>query len=485
MTTTAPARQGEPRHNPHPASGLDRARPVRFFSLRPGWPLTALIVGFPLWWALGLGTFIFPILALPMAVELLRRRPIKVPPGFGVWLLFLLWVFASLVMLKANPPGTRSGSSQIISESLRIVEYLTATIVLLYAGNLTEKEMPQRRLTSLLSYLFLVTVGGGLLGLVAPRFQFTAPLELLLPHSMRTNLFVKSLVHPTAAQVQVVLGYSAPRPSAPFGYTNTWGNCLSILLVWIIVGWVIRGSSRQRIIGLIAVAISVVPIVFSLNRGLWVALGVCAIYVAVRLATRGKVVAVGVLAVVLVGGAVAFVVSPLHDVVTSRFQHGQSNSIRSYTVTQAITGATHSPILGYGSTRNTLGSAQSISVGKSATCQLCGNSTIGSNGQFWLVLISQGYVGAILYVWFFIAAAWRYRRDKSAIGMGGVLVLLQSFVYMLVYNALIVPLVLYMLSVALMWRNDMQSTSGSTTSPALSRRHSAPFTPQRATGLHR
>jgi hypothetical protein len=69
--------------------------------------------------------------------------------------------------------------------------------------------------------------------------------------------------------------------------------------------------------------------------------------------------------------------------------------------------------------------------------------------------------------------------------MGGVLVLLQSFVYMLVYNALIVPLVLYMLSVALMWRNDMQSTSGSTTSPALSRRHSAPFTPQRATGLHR
>ena len=301
---------------------------------------------------------------------------------------------------------------------------------------------------------------------------------------MRTNLFVKSLVHLMVGADPGGARVLAPRPSAPFGYTNTWGNCLSILLVWIIVGWVIRGSSRQRIIGLIAVAVSVVPIVFSLNRGLWVALAVSAIYVAVRLAARGKVIAVGVLAVVLVGGAVAFVVSPLHDVVTSRFQHGQSNSIRSYTVTQAITGATHSPILGYGSTRNTLGSAQSISVGKSATCQLCGNSTIGSNGQFWLVLISQGYVGAILYVWFFIAAAWRYRRDKSAIGMGGVLVLLQSFVYMLVYNALIVPLVLYMLSVALMWRNDMQSTSGSTTSPALSRRHSTPFTPQRASGLH-
>ncbi len=477
MTTTTPAvRGGNADHTPHPTAQLQEPRPARFLSLRPGWPLVALLALYPLWWALGLGVFIFPILAVPMAVELMRRRPIKVPPGFAVWLLFLLWVVVSMVMLKANPPGTRSGSSQVLSELVRIVEYLAVTIILLYAGNLTRKEMRQRRLVGLLSYLFVVTVIGGLLGLVAPRFQFTSPVELLLPHSMRTNLFVKAMVHPSAAQVQTVLGYAAPRPSAPFGYTNTWGNCLSVLLVWIVVGWIVKGSSRQRILGIAAVAVAVVPIVFSLNRGMWLGLALSAIYIAFRLAARGRLLAVGVLAFVLAGGATAFVVSPLHDVVTSRFEHGQSNGIRAYTVTQAITGATHSPILGYGSTRNTLGSSQSIAVGKSSTCQICGNNTIGSNGQLWLVLISQGYVGAALYVWFFLSAAWRYRRDRSAIGMGGVLVMILSLLYMFFYSALMAPLALYMLSLALMWRNDMMSTSGQLSSPALARRHSKAFT---------
>ena len=35
-----------------------------------GWPLTALLVLYPLWWALGMGTLIIFVLALPMAVHL-------------------------------------------------------------------------------------------------------------------------------------------------------------------------------------------------------------------------------------------------------------------------------------------------------------------------------------------------------------------------------------------------------------------------------
>ena len=56
------------------------------------------------------------------------------------------------------------------------------TVLLVYAGNLDRRELPQQRLVRLLAWLFVVTVAGGLLGMVAARFEFTSPVELLLPH---------------------------------------------------------------------------------------------------------------------------------------------------------------------------------------------------------------------------------------------------------------------------------------------------------------
>jgi len=41
--------------------------------LKPGWALFVLFVGFPIWWALGLGGFIWPVMAFPMLLSLLRR----------------------------------------------------------------------------------------------------------------------------------------------------------------------------------------------------------------------------------------------------------------------------------------------------------------------------------------------------------------------------------------------------------------------------
>ena len=64
------------------------AQPPRFLPLRPGWPLTGILLLYPLWWALGLGVLIFPIAAVPMVVILVRQRrsgrPIALPPGFAV-----------------------------------------------------------------------------------------------------------------------------------------------------------------------------------------------------------------------------------------------------------------------------------------------------------------------------------------------------------------------------------------------------------------
>src|SRR5918911_1136241 len=80
----------------------------RWGRLGAGWPLVALLGLYPLWWALGIGSFAFVLFAVPMVWYLVTHRPLRLPPGFGFWLLFLCWVFASLVMLPYTPPGTIS-----------------------------------------------------------------------------------------------------------------------------------------------------------------------------------------------------------------------------------------------------------------------------------------------------------------------------------------------------------------------------------------
>ena len=72
-------------------------------SARSSWALTALIAWMPLWWALGTASFIWIVAAAPMAVRLLRRWPIRAPRGFGLWLLFVTWMLASVTQVE----GTR------------------------------------------------------------------------------------------------------------------------------------------------------------------------------------------------------------------------------------------------------------------------------------------------------------------------------------------------------------------------------------------
>jgi len=423
---------------------------------RPAWPLDALLLLFPLWWVLGLGTLIFPLLAVPMALQLRRRPRVTAPPGFGIWLLFLVSIVVSWTLLGTDPEGTLAGTivGRLPTVALAAVEYLAVTVVLLYAYNLTEREYPQYRLVRSLGVLFLVTVLGGYLGLVAPTLQLTSPVELLLPDWVRSNLYVRSLVHPAAAQLQAVFGYSTPRPAAPFGYTNTWGNNLSVLLPWFVVGFVVWRKARHRVIAGLVVAFAIVPAIYSLNRGLWIGLAISAVYVAVRTAWHGRLAASGLLCIAVMLALLVATATPLTTVFSQRLDNGQSDRVRAFTTEQTLRVAAQSPVLGFGSTRSAVGSAQSIAVGKSQLCQRCGNPTLGSNGQIWAVLMGQGYTGVLLYSGFFLYGIARFRRDRTPIGYAGVLVLMLALISMFYYNALVSPLCFYLLAYALLARNE-------------------------------
>jgi hypothetical protein len=438
-----------------PGSTVRGAAPHAWRRSRVGWPLTALLMLYPLWWALGMGTLIVPMLAVPMALQLWRRRPVAVPPGFGIWLLFLLWVLVSTVMLGENPPGTLpdADGGRLVSVVFNLAGYLAATVILLYAGNLTEEEFPRRRLVRQLGAFFVVVVVGGLLGVLAPRFQFTSPVEMLLPESVTRVGFVRSLVHPASSQLQDVLGFTSPRPSAPFGYTNTWGNCLALLIGWFVISWLLDGRTGRRIAGFGILLVAAVPIVYSLNRGLWIGLAVIALVTAGRLALRGRLLVIAGLFVTVLLAVVMVLTTPLATIVEGRLDNPQSNKIRGFTIERTLDVVEYSPVIGFGSTRAALGSSNSIAIGADDQCRRCGNPTLGSNGQLWLVLIAQGIGGVVLYFGFFLRSMWAYRRDRTPIGDAGFLTLMLTFLFMFLYNALTMPLVVTMLAVALLWRN--------------------------------
>jgi hypothetical protein len=425
----------------------------------PAWPVTAVLACYPLWWGLGLGVLIFGLAAVPMLVLLLRRaaagRPLRLPPGFAWWAIFLIAVVVSIGALGADPAGTIPGhaAGRLPAVVFRLGMYVALTVLLLYAGNLSEAELPRKRLVRLLGWLFVVTVLGGLLGVVAGSFQFTSPVELLLPHHLRSNSFIESMVHPYAAQIMDLVGGNKPRPAAPWGYTNTWGNNFCLLVCWLVVAAGQTGTRRSRMWALICLGVAIVPVVVSLNRGLWIGLGVLVAYVAIRYVLAGRVWILGVVALAAVALAVALAATPLGGVVSARLDNGKSNGVRSYLVDRALDGFEASPIIGYGSTRNTSGGRNSITVGESAGCERCGNFTVGGNGQLWQLLFAHGAAGTIGYLGFFLYGLWRFRRDRSPIGVAGSAAIVTSFSAMLWYNSLVTPLAFMVLAYALLWRN--------------------------------
>jgi hypothetical protein len=430
---------------------------VQFLALPYGWPLTIMFGGLGVWWALGLSGLSVHMLAIPMVWQLVRdRKRVRIPRGFGIWVIFLVWSAASVVMLETDPLGTIPDSAfdRMLPFAFRLISYLAAAVIVVYTVNLDRQRYSQRKIAQVLGVGFIWVALGGFLGMFAPRLEFTSPVEMILPRSLTNVEFIASLVHPTAAQIQDFLGYGAARPAAPFGFTNMWGHTYALLLPWFVVAFIVLVRRGRRLLGLVFLGASLVPAIASLNRGLWLGLGLTAAYVVLRQLFRGRVLGS---AAVLAGGIVAltlFTLSPLNSLVQQRLETGHSNTIRAYSTEYAIELATRSPVIGFGNTRTALGSVASIAVGKTPTCPACGNVSIGINGQFWFEIVAHGFVGAALYVGTFLYLAWRFRGDNSPIGIAGQLSVLLMLWFMFIYGALPTPLAIAFIAWAVLLRNQ-------------------------------
>ena len=438
-------------------------------TLPAGWPLTALFLGFPLWWALGLGTFAFILAAVPMAIELLTRRGLRAPRGFGLWVLFLVWMLASAAMLWSDAPGAEPGGagfSRLLVFGYRGAMYLAATIVLLYVLNLTERELPTRRVLRLLGFMFVVTTCGGLIGVLAPGFAFSSLMEILLPQGIATNQFVHRMIHPAAADIQFILGYAEARPIAPFPFANTWGANFSLYLPFFLLAWLGPSARWRRYLAPFVLLAGLVPAVYSLNRGLWAALGVGACYLAVRLAMLGRFWALNLIVGSVLVGGLAFLASPLGTMVQQRLDAPHSNERRSELATATVRGVVEgSPVLGFGSTRDVQGSFFSIAGGATADCPACGVPPLGTQGQLWLVVFSQGVIGLVLFLAFFGRRFLAHWKDPSPLTIAGCGALVFFGLELFVYDTFDSPMFTVMIAIGLMARGSPAASPGTDADP--------------------
>lgn len=430
-------------------------QPKRWWLVRrlgPAWPLKLLLLGFPLWWAMGLASFSFIIAAAIMGVQMIRRGPIRVPSGFGIWVLFLLWMFAGVLMLYVHAPGTIdvTGPSPVVGFTLRAMWYLAVTVAMLYPMNLPPRVLPPKKVVRWMAYLFVVCIVGGVAGLLFPHFGFTTPLEMIIPGA-RADGFIHEKVHADLTTASEFLGFDQPRPKAPFTYANAWGNNVGLLLPFFIYAGLTSAKKWRRVAAPVVIAVAAVPIALSLNRGLWLGLFILAIYAAVVLARAGSFAALWTLVVCLVVAAVIIVASPLWTTIILRLETPHSNE-RRQTVAQVVTSTTWqgSPLLGYGTNRQVAGSFSSVAGGATPDCHQCAAPPLGTQGFMWRLIFTTGFVGTALFLAFIAVQFFSHFRRRDPFSVLGCMCLAVSGLFFFVYDSLESPLFLLFLAIGLM-----------------------------------
>ncbi len=352
------------------------------------WVLLAVLWAYPLWWLLGVNALMWTFAAVPACLFLLNRRhAIRAPRGFGLWLLFLGWVVVSATRV----PDVERAAAALY----RGASYATAAILLLLVVNATHRQLPTRTLVNGMTALWACSIGLAVVALVNPRWSVTSPMELLLPGGVSNIPFVKAMVHPVLATIDPLLGTARPRPLFP--YTNNWGSAVALLTPVAVYALVTARTLAGRLVLGAALVVSLVPIIASLNRGLWISLAAGALYVVGRLALRRRVAALGIAVTLVAAIAFALTATPLGDLVTQRLEN-PNTSTRQTLYAASVEAAANSPVVGHGAPVSSEGLADSNEV------------SIGTHGQLWTVLVSQGYPGAALFVGFLLVIAWRTRH---------------------------------------------------------------------------
>ncbi|MGN6611758.1 MAG: O-antigen ligase family protein, partial [Angustibacter sp.] len=222
-----------------------------------------------------------------------------------------------------------------------------------------------------------------------------------------------------------------PRPSAPFTYTNNWGNSYSVLLPFVLVYLMTarrRGPAWWSVVLLLPA--SLIPAFLTLNRGMFLALIVAATYVTARRIGRGDARALVAAAALGVTAVVVFSALPVQSRVENRLENSSTNQSRLGAYDEAFRRTVDAPVFGYGAPR------------KSDNPHA---PAIGTQGQFWMVLFSHGFVGAALFLSWLLWVCWRGMRAPTSVDVllhsVSLMTLLEVFYYGILGSGLVVSMI--------------------------------------------
>ena len=429
--------RGEPEaapssRQPVPVAAVGRRLPLT-------WPLVVLFAAFPVWWALGISAFTWIIMAAPVLVSLVWRRQARVPTAFILWLAFDSWVLLSGLQLH--------GGTKIVTFSYRLALYVVAGLLFVYTYNLPRSTATDTKILRVLTIFWMIVVAGGFAGIVfgaaqlydavrkdpAARSAQPAVHTRARPSSLRRGSGLPRVSDSPAGgalHLQQLLGRQHgcahacghrrgdPRRARRAAQNHRWGayrlhraNGLLAEPGHVHIPWHRGGiyrvpASPARPPGLIRVAA---------GRG-------CAC-----LGDLGTDPAGG-----LIGASFAS-------------SHGNSDFTRSSASQLAIEGARQSPIFGYGEpTQHTDETHQ---------------PPIGTQGQLWMVLYSNGIPAAVFFIGFFAAVLWQTRRARGMAGLWLHTVPLIALPQIGVYGWLPVELQVVMVASALAYRFCWQPTA--------------------------
>jgi polysaccharide biosynthesis protein PslJ len=411
---------------------------------RSAWPLYALFVALPIWWALGAAYFIWPVITFPLLLSLLLRHNVRIPPRFGLWLLFLAWMFLASLQLEAD--------FKLALFFYRASLYVSATLLFLYVFNASRERLPDGTILGIMAMFWAAVIIGGFLGVFLPEVSFSTPVESMVPSSFLSEETAYYFVHPAFAENMTFLGYPVGRPKTLFAYTNQWGACVAVLTPLVLGAMSqMRPGIPRRALGMLLI-LSVVPIAVSLNRGLWLSLGLGLAFVAIRLArhknARGLVAGlVGVTAAGLV-----VLMTPLGGLIEDRFTSMEnSNPDRRAVYEATVQQVKESPILGYGSPRGNQFDADQPSI--------------GTQGQAFTLAFSYGIPALLLFVaWFGYSLFKSMPRGSPSRfwANAAIFVLVIELPY---YNYMPTTLHVAMVAAALLWRDVVDPAERSVRRP--------------------
>jgi hypothetical protein len=360
----------------------------------PLWPLFLMFALMPLWWALGVWYFVWPVFGVVLFVLLATRGHVRLPTGTALWLVFLGIVAVSAVRLDRP--------SALIVFTLRYGHLLTAFLVGLYVYNAARDGRPWARIAVPVCLFWFGMVALGWFGVLAPTFSSPSPFQMVLPQGLASERFITDIARLDATEFNPMSSSPIYRPAAPYPYTNNWGTACCFLVPFVLayLSAVKRGALRVAL--LVSLPLALVPAFLTLNRGMFIGLGAGVLYLLGRELLRGRVRLLLPVGVILLLGWVVTLFIPVTDMITDRTSTTDTNTDRFDLYVHTWAAVLHSPLLGFG---------QPNSVDTTTAAE-----PLGTQGLIWQVLYSHGIPATLcIYLLFAVIA----RRLSAAVTPAG------------------------------------------------------------------